>query len=69
MARFPKNISAFVADDLSLRSFADVFFLFPFEKPQNKLKPWSVSIVNTKRLDGWRGSASGGRGARGHGGG
>lgn len=46
---FPKNISAIVVGDLSLCSFADVFFLFPFEKQQNKLKPWSICIVNTKR--------------------
>lgn len=35
--------------DLSLQSFADVFFLFPFEKQQNKLKPRSICIVHTKR--------------------
>lgn len=54
--QLPKNISAMVAGDLSLRSFADVFFLFPFEKQQNKLKPWSICIVNTKRDHcGWTG--------------
>lgn len=49
-------MSAIVASGPSLRSFADVFFLFPFEKQQNKLKPWSVCIVNTKRDHcGWAG--------------
>lgn len=51
-----KNVSAIVAGDLSLPSFADVFFLFPFEKPQNKLKPRSIRIVYTKRDHcGWMG--------------
>lgn len=53
---FLKNISAIVAGDLSLRSFADVFFLFSFEKQQNKLNPWSICTVNTKRDHcGWTG--------------
>lgn len=55
-----------------LRSFADVFFLFPFEKQQNKLKTLPHLYCPYKDrplwLDGWRGSAGGGRGARGHGG-
>lgn len=70
---FPEIMSAMVAGGPSLRSFADVFFLFPFEKQQNKLKTLVHLYCPYKDrplwLDGWRGSAGGGRGARGHGGG